>query len=154
VNPVRIALACLLLASSLGAQTLIVHPKLDTTVVHPKDHVTVPIVLAGDVGAVQMTVSYATTRLTFDSLRAVDPKWTVTSNTTIAGKIVWNAFGVPGVAPPIIVARAYFTVKSPLGPTSLTPTLAVVGTMRGTNVTTGYTTERVILCVRASGTVC
>lgn len=145
-------LAAVWLHAPAHAQQLRVHPKVDTTVVHPRDHVVVPIVVAGDVAAVQMMLSYATTRLALDSIRSADSHWTVTSRDSAPGKSLWNAFAVPGAT--ATVARAFFTAKSPLGLTTITPTLVVVGTMGGATVTNGYTTERVLLCVRASGATC
>jgi hypothetical protein len=150
-------LALFLIPSLLTAQVVRVHPKTDTTVVHPKDHVRVPIVVEGNVGAVQMTLSYATTRLTFDSIKVAALDWTVTANPSTPGKVVWNAFGTTRILGPpagsYTLANAYFTVKTPLGPTSITPTIEVVGSMQSQAVTTGFTTERIVLCVR-TGPVC
>src|SRR5690349_731067 len=145
------------LVQPLAAQTsnaiigiMVVRPKIDTTVVHPKDRITIPVVLSGDIGSLQLTLTYATTRLTFDSLRTAS-SWTVTSNASVPGKVVWNAFGTE---PATVVARMYFTVKAPLGPTSLTPTVNVVGSLKGATVTPGFTSQRLVVCVRASGSVC
>lgn len=87
----------------------------DTVTVQPGGALVLPIVAGPGLAAMQMTLDYAPMRVTLDSLRGVAP-WTTTLN---AGTGVWNAFSAHESRSLQTVARAFFTVKSPTGPTQV-----------------------------------
>lgn len=118
----------------------------DTVTVAPGSKLVVPIITEAGLAAIQMTLGYATTRVTLDSLAGAGA-WTATLNPTTRA---WNAFSARNSSTVTTIARAYFTVKSPTGRTNvslLTPYTAA--DELGRSIASRLIVRNLVVCVAA-----
>ena len=128
------------------------------TQVAPGAKVAVPVVidLSGSAGtnvsSLTMGMSWGTSRLTFDSLRA-GTFGSLTSNTggAASGSVVMSAFSAAGTTTTVTMATAYFTASASTGGTRVAFTPTVAGNDVGTDLLPIFRVQALDVCVAASG---
>jgi alpha-tubulin suppressor-like RCC1 family protein len=127
--------------------------------VAPGTAVSVPVRIEVGAGSTERLASFgggltwATTRLRFDSVRAVDATWTVTANTADAanGQVLLSVYSTAGLMSSATVARAFFTSTTQPGGTRVQLSPSAAGSELGLNILDLVAVRPLDACVAPTG---